>query len=547
MQDFRTLKLLDRFEQVFRRFDIDYQAMRKILQVKLLMDRRRVPTIFNQSAKKKDQELKDENSFMKSLWIYILFGLFMIPFMIMGDNYFFQMSLVFGILMFMVMTSMISDFSSVLLDIRDKNILHPKPIDRKTISAAKMIHISIYLFFLTLSIIGIPLFVGLFKNGIVFFFISVVAVILIILFVLVFTALLYMFILKFFDGEKLKDLINYVQIGLSLGMMIGYQLLVRSFEFVDFNYVVESQWWHVFIVPMWYGALVELVVNGQFGGFNLIMTLCGIVVPIISFMTYLRLVPTFEKNLQKLSQHAIGKVKKRSSIREWFLTLICSTKEEKAIFRFASLMMKNERDFKLKVYPSLGFSFVLPFIFIMNNLSYQSLRDIGSGKSYLTIYFSLLIIPTVVMLLKFSGKYKGAWIFKVSPIKDLYPIFSGTMKAFLFKLYLPVFLFISLAFFGIFGVRIWSDLLIVFFSSCLYCVICFLIVKKALPFSESFDGQQKDSWLIFLLLIIIPALAGLHFASTLIPFGVYGYLLLLTVSVKIIWRYAFNVSWEKLQ
>ena len=42
---------------------------------------------------------------------------------------------------FMVMTSMISDFSSVLLHIRNRNILFTKPIDRKTINAAKIVHI----------------------------------------------------------------------------------------------------------------------------------------------------------------------------------------------------------------------------------------------------------------------------------------------------------------------------------------------------------------------------------------------------------------------
>jgi ABC-2 type transport system permease protein len=547
MQDFRTLKLLDRVKRIFTRFDVDYPTMRKILQVKLLMDRRRVPTIFNQSAKKKGKEHKDENSYMKSLWIYVLMGLFMIPFIIFGDNYFFQMSLVFGILTFLVMTSMISDFSSVLLDIRDRNILHPKPIDRKTLSAAKMIHISIYLFFLTVSIIGIPLIVGLFKHGILFFIVSILSVMLIIMLVLVFTALLYMFMLKFFDGEKLKDLINYVQIGLSLAMMIGYQLLVRSFEIMNINVTVDPEWWQIFIFPMWYGAAIELLMNGQFGGYYLLLTSCGVIVPIISFVIYLRLVPTFEKNLLKLSQHGKGKEKKRSKFGTWMLTKICSTKEERAFFHFSSLMMKNERDFKLKVYPSLGFSFVLPFILLINQFSIYSYSQIAESKQYLNIYFGLLIIPTVMMMLKFSGKYKGAWIFKAAPIKDLYPIFSGAMKAFIIKLFLPVYLFLSVVFIGIFGLRIWPDLLVVFIHSLLYGLICFLLIKKSMPFSESFDGQQKDASKVFLLLIILPVLVGMHFVCTLVPYGVYGYLAMMAVLVKFLWRKVFNVSWDKVE
>ncbi len=548
MKDFTTLKLLDRFKVVFERFGVNYILMRKILQIKLLMDQRRVPTIFSQQAKKKRKDGTNGNQYLKSLWIYVFFGLFTIPLMIMGDNYFFQMSLVFGILMFLVLTSMISDFSSVLLDIRDRNILHPKPIDKKTISTAKMIHVCIYLFFLSMSIIGIPLIVGLFHNGVLFFLISLASVVMINIFVLVFTALLYMIILKYFDGEKLKDIINYVQIGLSLAMMIGYQLLVRSFELVDVNIVLEQKWWQVFIFPMWYGASVDLVMNGHFSFFYALLSICGIVVPLISFAAYLRSVPTFERNLVKLATHGKGKVKRRTKLGEWLLNRICPTKEERAFFRFASLMMKNERDFKLKVYPSLGFSLIIPFIMIMNNITSDSFETISSGKSYLNIYFSLLIIPTVVMMLKFSGTYKGAWIYKAAPTKDLKPIFSGTMKAFIVKLFFPLYLLLSLIFIGIFGVKIIPDLLVAFVNACLYAVLCFLLMKKSLPFSESFEGmQQGESWKIFLLFFLLPAFAGIHFVSTLVSWGLLVYLLLMVAVVFFVWKFAFKISWEKVQ
>ncbi len=271
MKDFPTLKLLDRFEKVFQRFGVDYSVMRKILQAKFIMDRRRVPTIFGQNANKKGNEKKERNQFLNSLWIYVFFSLFMIPIVIMGESYIFQMSLFYGLITFMVMTSMISDFSSVLLDIRDRNILFTKPIDRKTINAAKIVHILSYLSLLTIAISGIPMLVGLLRHGIIFFLVSVVNIILLDLFIVVLTALFYMFILKFFDGEKLKDIINYVQIGFSLAIMVGYQFLVRSFEFVHLTVTLEPAWWQLLIFPMWYGTIVELAVNGSFHSFYLVL------------------------------------------------------------------------------------------------------------------------------------------------------------------------------------------------------------------------------------------------------------------------------------
>lgn len=549
MKDFPTLKLFDRFEKVFQRFGVDYKIMRKILQAKFTMDRRRVPTIFGQNANKKGNEKKERNQFLNSLWIYVLFSLFMIPIVIMGDSFIFQMSLFYGLVTFMVMTSMISDFSSVLLDIRDRNILFTKPIDRKTINAAKIVHILSYLSLLTIAISGIPMLVGLLRHGISFFLVSVLNIILLDLFIVVLTALFYMLILKFFDGEKLKDIINYVQIGFSLAIMVGYQFLVRSFEFVDLTVTLEPSWWQLFIFPMWYGMIVELAVNGSFHSFYLVLAVLGILVPLLSFWIYIRSVPSFEKNLQKLSYHGKAKEKKRKKLGERLMKVICPSTEERVFYRFAGIMLRNERDFKLKVYPSLGFSIVIPLLFLMNvnGGNGEGMMDFSTSKSYLNMYFSLIIVPQVILMLRYSGKYKGAWIYKAAPISSLQPIFSGTLKAFLVKLYLPVYLLLSLVFIYLFGIRILPDVILVFINACLYAVVCFMLLKKSIPFSESFDAySQGFGGIIFGLILFVALFAGLHYISTLFPFGLYIYLILSMAVLYLLWKKAFNLTWEKV-
>ncbi|RFB15324.1 hypothetical protein DZB84_13045 [Bacillus sp. HNG] len=548
MQDFPSLKLLDRFEKVFTRFGIDYRVMRKILQAKLVMDRRRVPTIFSQNNKK---DKRDKNHYMLSLWIYVLFGLFLIPFTIMGDNYLFQMSLVFGLIIFFLMTSMISDFSSVLLDIRDRNILYPKPIDRKTISAAKLTHIVIYLSLMTIALTGPSIVAGLFRHGIVFFLIALLNVILIDLLIIALTALIYVIILQFFDGEKLKDLINYVQIGLSFSIMIGYQLLIRSFEIVDLSISLEPAWWHILVFPIWYGVIMELFLNGGSQPFYFLLAGLGIVVPFVSIWIYAKLTPSFERNLQKLSQHNKGRIKKRLKLGESFRKFICPTKEERVFYQFSSLMLKNEREFKLRVYPSLGFSIVIPFIFLftfMDDFSLQSFNLIREGKSYLNIYFSLLMMPTVIITLKYSGTHKGAWVYKLTPLKNLKPIFSGTMKAFIVNLYMPIYFILCIVFIPIYGVRIIPDLILVFVSAMIYAVICFSILEKSLPFSRSFETYSSGNGaIIFMLMLVAGLFAGLHIISMLFPYGLYIYLALAVLTLLLLWRKVFNVSWEKVE
>jgi len=535
MKDFKVLQLLDKVQFIFRKMGIDYSIMRQILHIKLTMDERKVPTIFNQN--KKDQK----NSYFKSLWIYALYGLILIPFMGFGDNYHFQMSIAYGIVIFIVMTTLISDFSSVLLDVRDRSILATKPINAKTINAAKVLHIFIYLTYLTIALTAIPLLVSLFTQGIVFFLLTVFALTFINIFIVVLTTILYIVILRFFDGEKLKDIINYVQIGLSLVLMIGYQVLIRSFEFVNLEMVVTFTWWSIFIIPMWFAAPYELILNGNNSYFTLVGTIFSVFIPLISIGLYIKLIPTFERNLQKLLSTSKSKKEKRSRLKDYFLSFICRTSEERAFYRFASLMMKQERDFKLKVYPSLGFSFVIPFIFMFNMMRSDNV-DYSTSISYLNIYFSMLIIPSAVMMLGHSAKYKAAWIYKVFPIKDYTDLQKGSLKAFLIKLYIPLYIVLSIVFCFIYGPRIIPDLLIVLVASCLYTIICYIGFESKIPFTKPFDEiGDGQSWKALILFIPLGILAFIHYLlTTSISYGTFIYFFVLVIVNFISWKFLFK-------
>lgn len=537
MKDFKILQLLDKLHFIFRKMGIDYQMMRQILHIKLTMDERKVPTIFNQN--KKDQK----NSYIKSLWIYALYGLVLIPFIVFGQNYHFQMSIAFGMIIFIIMTTLISDFSSVLLDVRDRSILSTKPITAKTVNAAKCMHILIYLTYLTIALTAIPLLVGLFTQGIVFFLLTVLELIFINIFIVVLTSILYIVILRFFDGEKLKDIINYVQIGLSLVLMIGYQVLIRSFEFVDFNIVVTFNWWSIFIIPMWFAAPYELILNGNHSLFTIVGTIFSVIIPLISIWLYIKLIPTFERNLQKLLGTSKAKKEKKSRLKDYLLTIICRTTEERAFYRFASLMMKQEREFKLKVYPSLGFSFVIPFIFIFNVIRSED-ADFSVSISYLNIYFSMLIIPSAVIMLGHSAKFKAAWIYKVFPIKDYTDLQKGSLKAFLLKLYIPLYIVLSIVFCFIYGLRIIPDLMTVLVASCLYTIICYVGFGSKIPFTKPIDEiGDGQSWKSLILFIPLAILAGLHyFMATRIHYGTIIYLILLLITNYISWKLIFKRS-----
>lgn len=159
MNDFFVLKLLDRLQGGFKRIGVDYGMLRNILQVKLTMDGRRTPTVFAGSQNNKQET---EGSPFRVQWFYLLIGLMMIFIVIPKGNYILMMSMLFSVVMFMIMTTLISDFSSVMLDLRDKNILFSKPVNRRTLSMAKSLHILIYLLTVTLTFTGPSLIASIF-------------------------------------------------------------------------------------------------------------------------------------------------------------------------------------------------------------------------------------------------------------------------------------------------------------------------------------------------------------------------------------------------
>lgn len=544
MKEMRTLRVLDRFAGLFEWMGVDYTVMRRILQVKLTMDARRVPVLSNKSKKNQQDTPDDSNQFLRSLWLYVLFGGFGSMLLLAGDNYIFHTSLLFGIMMFMIMTSMISDFSTVLLDIRDRNILATKPVNRRTITMAKTMHIFIYLFFLTGAIAIIPLAVGLVKHGILFFLIFLLELLLMNLLIVVLTALLYLTVLRLFDGEKLKDIINYVQIGLTITITIGYQVLIRLFDITAMDITFKPAWWQILLPPVWTGSAFQILLQpGTATNSFAFLAVLSVVVPLIAFAVYLKLMPALERNLQKLAEPDSRSGSKGIGVVRRMANLICSTPQERAFFRFAWTMLGTERDFKLKVYPTLGFSTIFPFIFLFSgNFDLRALSS-GGSRIYLLIYFSGMMLPTIIKMLGFSSQYKAAWIYHTAPLENMAPVYKGTLLACLIRLMLPLFILESIVFMGLLGADILPDLIIVGVALQFYAIISFLIMGKRLPFSAPFESmQQSDSVRTIGLLLFLGVLALLHLAALQIPYGGIIYGVLLIAGTWVGWRKAFVMA-----
>ncbi|WP_430885028.1 hypothetical protein [Fusibacter sp. JL216-2] len=554
--EFRSLKLIDRFQWVFTRMGIDYGTMRKILNLKLIMDSRRIPTAIQNNKKGKD-DTGQGNNMLKSLWMYALFSVMPGIMAFIPIPIFSKISIIMGISMFLIMSTMISDFSSVLLDIRDKNILMAFPVDSRTLSAAKLVHICIYLSLITGSLNFIPLIGIAYSEGILMGLLLLLMLVFMVMVVIFLTSLMYVLVLKKFDGEKLKDLISSIQIMLTVAMTLGYQVVARMFEFSNVHVQFTPKWWTILLPPTWFAAPFALL-SGQSGFLYILLAILGVCLPLVFIILHFKVItPLFEANLVKLNtsdKHA-SKAYNRRQVRVKKLSKIfCRSKDEQAAFQFGYRMLSSERELKQKVYPSMALSIVFPFILGATLVSdtggiSQALESFRTSNQYLWIYFSVLILPSVFIFVGRSKYYKGAWLYKVLPIEDPYPIISGTYKSAIIKFGVPPFFITAVLMVILAGIRVVPHMGIAFINTIYMVLIISMLNGTSLPFSRSFqvtqDGHMKGS---LAGMVCTGLLGGLHlllikFSTPLIDYIVF---LILFVILIPFWKHALRTTWEEI-
>ncbi|SCG84153.1 hypothetical protein DW1_2592 [Proteiniborus sp. DW1] len=550
MKNFMSLKVLDKFRFLFERVGVNYEVMRSILQIKLSIDERRVPVAIGASNNGKNEN----NLFKNYLFSYGIMGLFFMFFIIIPIPIYASMSISFGILIFMMLTTMIADFSSVLLDIKSKNILFSRPIDEKTYNMSKIVHIFIYMFTLTIAMAGPSLIAGSIKYGVVFFLVYTIELIFIAGLVVFLASLLYSLILKYFDGEKLKDIINYFQIALSIVMIVGYQLVGRMFNFIDIRVTANPKWWNFLLPPAWFAAPFEVFINGNYGSWYLYLSLFALLIPILFLFIHTKIVmPNFENNLLKLnSSGEKGRTlaERKKKLNKIVADLLCYNKTERTFFRFSQNLLANERKLKLKIYPTLAFAAIFPFLTLLNYVRSgvtltEMFTSLTEGKAYLGIYLSILMLSSTVMLIELSENYKSAWIYKTLPIESPEHIYKGAIKAYIYKYCLGILTFVSFIFLILYKFSIILDVVLMFINMMFIVAIVFKNGSKRPPFSQDADKVQKQSTGSFLLtLLIIGLTAGLHWITRLNSFIFYGYIAIALIVTLIMWKKVFKVNWE---
>ena len=540
MEDFFSLKILDLFRPLFEAFGVEYEKMRLIVNMKLTLDKR------------KNNSSENKNSLMQSVILYLIIGLVASRIIVMPLDIMTKMTVLFALIFVMLLTCFITDFSSVILDTYDRHIIGITDVKDITLNMAKIVHIVIYISIMSFSISAFSILMILMAYNIGFCLLFILCMILMDFLLIMMTSVIYYLLIKIFKGEKLKDVLNLFQIFMILVFSIMYYLITSSLSDIQINYTFSIKAYDLFIPFMWFASLFCVAFYGKIETLYIIMSILGIIVPILSIFIYIKLTPAFERNLEKLEQVSYNE--KDSKTKKSFVSKlgnkICKNNEEKSFFEFIYTNLSRDREFKTRVYPTLASGIIMPLVLLivtydrsMSIMEY--LKSLSTTNNFLNIYLAVILLQNCILLLKYSKEYEASFIYDVLPISKKKNIYSAEFKVIIIKLFLPVFIIIGIPYLILFKSKFIVHLLIAFVSTIFISMGTFRVNNKSLPFSEDYAVTANTSNFLNIIKSIgfVGAAVLLHYLIILKTPYIFSvaYLILLILIMKIIWNKVFDI------
>lgn len=548
---------------MYRNMGVNLPQLKAILHTKLTMDDRRPSSI--QQARKTQSKKPVSRATVGTMVLSAVLGLIYLLFFSIGADKVTQLSFYFSMFFFMLSMSLVSDFTSVLIDVRDNFIILPKPVNDRTFIVARLLHIFIHIcrLVLPMSLPGV-IFMGITVNvlaGLVLLLITFFLT----LFSIFFINALYILILRFTTAQKFQSIISYFQIFFAIAVYASSQLLPRMMdrlEAIHFN--IASKPWAVYYPMYWFACAWKILVSFSGTTQEVIAAAMGFLLPLVSVYIVVRfLAPTFNNKLAQIggsggspaprSKTSVY-VKDKKGYGESLSRLLTRGHAERMGFLFTWKMTSRSRDFKMKVYPSIGYLLVYVVLMFMRNkhMTVEEIAQQGNGGKFIIIsalYFTSFLLTMALNQIVYSDKFKASWIYYVSPIKNPGEIILGGAKAAIFKFYIPIVLVIAVTGIGIVGPSIVPNIVLGLFNELLIATILVYMGHKVFPFSMHQNTSVKTgsflrSMAIFFISLLI---AGAHFFIYEITAAV---LLCALLSIAATWMMMSSirsVSWDVIK
>jgi hypothetical protein len=316
----------------------------------------------------------------------------------------------------------------------------------------------------------------------------------------------------------------------------------------------------IFLPTYWFaGAWQQLY--GWNNTFQLWICLAlTIVIPLLSIWLVIKyFAPSFNRKLSMITGDTgeISTTGKRvrknpsSAYSTVLAKLFTKSGIERMSFLFTWKMMLRSRNFKMKVYPTIGYMFVIIVLMLMKNKTI-SLNDIAAqtkqGILYtlIMIYLSNLILIAALGQMTMYEKYKAAWVFFATPVDKPGKIISGSIKAAIAQFFFPLITVILILLITLAGPIIIPNIIFGIANELLITAVAAYINVSKLPFSSPQQNNSGSGLRVFVVMILGFVLAFVHYLLYPITIVVAILTVLSLTAAWYILGSINNLSWAKV-
>ncbi len=479
--------------------------------------------------------------------------LFIFPSPMMGQTIYFML---FMLLMSMVL---ITDFTNVLMDVRDQYIILPRPVSDKTASMARILHITIYVIKLALMQ-GFPAMVMMgFIDGIAAVPLFLFQIIEATLFSIFMVNIVYLTLMRSVSPQRVKDIISYFQIGFSI-IIFSIFRMPRLFNFLTVQHFdLVSHKWAYLIPSVWIASLNETLLHASRANYiTAILAFVGIMVPFASIWLVANvLAPGFNRSLAIMAMSdgvtttAGPKEVKKPGFLSKVANIVARSPVENAGYRITWKLAARTRDFKMKVYPSFAYWPVyIVYIVLSNKRNGNFLENIQNSNVYIfLLYISIFMLSTILQNITQSEKYKASWVYYALPVKKPGEVLTGMFKAIITLYILPFYIIVGITAMVIWGPSAINDILLAFFLNQILGMLLGLFLIKGPPFSKP-GLTRKQAGRGFISLFILGIGFAIAFAHFLLARWETLIWVLAVLAFGINWlmyRYYRRQTWESIE
>ena len=506
------------FRKLIQLWGVDYDQFETLLRNNLILDFRRSPSRHKSSKKQK-------NPFVKQLVIFAFMGGFVEFSLYSIHDIFLNLTILYAIIMVMLGTTLINEFTSVLFDERENDILLARPISHRTLFLARIMHIQFYVGYIALALSLLSGIVLAVKYHLVIMLAYFAGVGLSAWMTLLFTIFFYLALSKFVKGNRFKDFVTYVQIFLAVVIFGGYQLLPQVVDTGTMkNMYMSVRWWTYLIPPAWPAGFVKFFTFTDTAGMAPFFVL-ALAVPFFGAIVVVRYLSKGFGDI--LGRGTVGenvhakKISWKGEFPEKLGRLFCVTDMERVGWKITMKMTRRDRKFKQAVYPMLGIIPVMAIIMLKPDFSNLSGSIHKMGDTYRYLYFIFLgFFGTMgILQLPYTDTPEASWIYKALPFNRHGHIISGAVKALLYKIFFPVYSLLILFSLLIWNIHIFPEMLLGGLLTVFVTLLMVIFQKMGLPFTQAREMQQKGGSVLkmFLGIFLMGLVVLLVYLSSFLP------------------------------